>query len=115
MKNQVIELASEGSLEEVLPFIEQYQEFYQAKDMSASRNREFFHSSMKTNPLIASLPSASQTKLLALPPSISLSHQQSQQRWQSSTISILALIIVVRVLLANSLNTAATLRLEMAW
>ena len=42
MKNQVIESVSEGNLEEVLPLIEQYQEFYQVKDISTSRNREFF-------------------------------------------------------------------------
>lgn len=46
----MIEPVSEGNLEEVLPLIEQYQEFYQVKDISTSRNREFFSQFSEANP-----------------------------------------------------------------
>ena len=38
----MIEPVSEKNLEEVLPLIKQYQEFYQVKNISTSKNREFF-------------------------------------------------------------------------
>ena len=38
----MIEPVSETNLEEVLPLIEQYQAFYQVKDISCAKNRAFF-------------------------------------------------------------------------
>lgn len=48
--NQVIEPVSAGNLEEILPLIEQYQEFYLVKDISTVRNREFFSQFGEDNP-----------------------------------------------------------------
>ena len=46
----MIEPVSKENLEEVLPLIEQYQEFYQVQDISTSRNREFFSQFNEANP-----------------------------------------------------------------
>ncbi|MBN7798770.1 GNAT family N-acetyltransferase [Parahaliea mediterranea] len=46
----MIEPVSEEDLEEVLPLIEQYQQFYQVKNISTSRNREFFSQFNEANP-----------------------------------------------------------------
>ena len=39
---RLIEVVSEKNVEEVLPLIKQYQEFYQVSEISDSKNREFF-------------------------------------------------------------------------
>jgi len=48
--SQVIEVVSKENLEEVLPLIRQYQEFYQVAGISDSRNRDFFSQFGKNNP-----------------------------------------------------------------
>ena len=46
----MIEPVSENNIVEVLPLIEQYQKFYQVKNISASKNRDFFSQFGEDNP-----------------------------------------------------------------
>lgn len=46
----MIEIVSEENLNEVLPLIRQYQEFYKVADISDSRNKEFFSQFGENNP-----------------------------------------------------------------
>ena len=46
----MIEAVTDKNLEEVLPLIRQYQEFYKIADINDDRNREFFRSFAKTKP-----------------------------------------------------------------
>ena len=46
----MIKTVTKDNLEEVLPLIEQYQAFYQVKDISTEKNREFFSQFGETNP-----------------------------------------------------------------
>ena len=46
----MIEVVSKNNLEEILPLIRQYQEFYKVADISDSRNREFFSQFGESNP-----------------------------------------------------------------
>lgn len=47
----MIEPVSNDNLEEILPLIEQYQAFYNVKDISTQKNREFFSQFGESNPL----------------------------------------------------------------
>lgn len=47
----MIEPVSERNLEEVLPLIAQYQEFYKVKDISTEKNRAFFAQFGESSPL----------------------------------------------------------------
>ena len=46
----MIEFVSKDNLEEVLPLIRKYQEFYKITDISDARNREFFSQFGESNP-----------------------------------------------------------------
>ena len=46
----MIEFVSKDNLEEILPLIRQYQEFYKVADISDVRNREFFSQFGESNP-----------------------------------------------------------------
>lgn len=46
----MIEAVTENNLEEVLPLIRQYQEFYKVVDISGARNRKFFSQFGEGNP-----------------------------------------------------------------
>lgn len=46
----MIEFVSKDNLEEMLPLIRQYQEFYKVADISDARNREFFSQFGESNP-----------------------------------------------------------------
>ncbi|MBV1915738.1 MAG: GNAT family N-acetyltransferase [Pseudomonadales bacterium] len=46
----MIEFVTKENLDEILPLIRQYQEFYKVADISDSRNREFFSQFGESNP-----------------------------------------------------------------
>lgn len=80
---RVIEVVSKYNIEEVLPLIRGYMQFYKIADICDSRNREFFCSLMNPTLLVASSFSVNQEKPLALQPFTYLSRHQLQQRWLS--------------------------------